>query len=166
MTEFTVRDARAEDRPAIAELNAKAFDRPDEGKIVEKLRADKDMMLELVAEVDGQIVGHLAFYQMRVFGKLGAMGMGPICVDPWIRREGIGKGMMLQGLGFLQQQGVTLVFVRGLPDFLAKYGFKPEIAADFDSPFKGQPDFMAVRLRYGPPMSGRLLFPDAFGIES
>ncbi len=34
MTEFTVRDSRPEDFPAIAELTTKAFGRPDEAAII------------------------------------------------------------------------------------------------------------------------------------
>jgi len=79
---------------------------------------------------------------------------------------GIGKGMLSQGLGYLQQKGVALVFVLGHPDYYAKFGFNAAATADFDGPFKGNPAFMALRLRYGPPMSGRLIYPDAFGIAS
>lgn len=166
MTEFKIRDARSEDRPGIAELNTKAFGRPDEAKIVEQLRADGEVMMELVAEVDGQIIGHALFYQLRVFGKLAALGLGPMCVDPWIQREGVGKGMLNHSLTFLQQQGVSLIFVLGHPEYYSRFGFNTAATADFESPFKGNPAFMAVRMRFGPPMSGRLLFPDAFGIAS
>jgi putative acetyltransferase len=166
MTEFTVRDARPEDYPAIAALNTKAFDRPDEAAIAQRLRAEGDVMMEIVAEADGQIIGHALFYQLRVYGKLAAIGLGPMCVDPWIQREGIGKGMLNHSLAYLQQQGVSIVFVLGHPDYYSKFGFNVAATADFQSPFKDNPAFMAVRMRYGPPMSGRLLFPDAFGIES
>jgi putative acetyltransferase len=166
MTKFTVRDARTEDHAAIAELNTKAFGQPDEARIVERMRTDGDVMMELVAEIEGQIIGHVAFHQVRVFGKLAALGVGPMCVDPWIQREGIGKGMLSHGLGYLQEKGVSLVFVLGHPEYYAKFGFTAAATADFDGPFKGNPAFMAVRMRYGPPMSGRLIYPDAFGIAS
>jgi len=166
MTNFTVRDAQIQDYAAIAELNTKAFGQPDEAKIVERMRVDGDVMMELVSEIEGQIIGHVVFHQVRVFGKLAALGVGPMCVDPWIQREGIGKGMLSQGLGYLQQKGVALVFVLGHPDYYAKFGFNAAATADFDGPFKGNPAFMALRLRYGPPMSGRLIYPDAFGIAS
>jgi putative acetyltransferase len=166
MTEFTVRDARPQDHAAIAELNTKAFGRPDEARIVERLRAEGDVMMELVAEVEGQVIGHVVFYQLRVFGKLAAMGLGPMCVDPWIQREGIGKGMLSHGLAFLRDSGVSLIFVLGHPEYYPKFGFNTAATADFQGPFSGNPAFMALRMRYGPPMSGRLLFPDAFGVAS
>jgi putative acetyltransferase len=166
MTEFTIRDARPQDHAAIAELNTRAFGRQDEARIVERLRADGDVMMELVAEAEGQIIGHVVFYQLRVFGKLAAMGLGPMCVDPWIQREGIGRGLLTNALAYLRQQGVALIFVLGHPDYYSKFGFNVAATADFDGPFKANPAFMALRMRYGPPMSGRLLFPDAFGVAS
>jgi len=47
--------------------------------------------------------------------------------------------------------------------FYPKLGFTEEATADFSTPLKG-PNFMANRMRFGPPMSGRLIFPDAFGV--
>jgi putative acetyltransferase len=159
---FTIRDARPEEAQAIAELNTRAFGRPDEAVIVARLEKDGDVAMQIVAEMDGQIVGHALFYSVRVFGKLGGIGLGPMCVEPWIQREGIGKALLNYGLTHLQKEGVSIVFVVGHPEYYPKSGFSQEAAKDFESPYKG-PHFMAVRLRYGPPMSGRLIFPDAFG---
>jgi putative acetyltransferase len=164
MTGFTIRDAQAHDHAAIAELNTRAFGQPDEAAIIARLRADGDVMMELVAVVEGQVIGHVVFHQVRVFGKLAAIGVGPMCVDPWIQREGVGKELLGNGLAFLQEKGVSLIFVLGHQDYYARFGFSSAATADFEGPFKGNPAFMALRLRYGPPMSGRLLYPDAFGV--
>jgi putative acetyltransferase len=161
---YTVRDATSADHASIGELNTRAFGRPDEARIVVELRAEGAVMMELVAEMDGQVVGHCMFYAVRVFGKLGCIGLGPMCVEPWIQKEGVGKALIHYGLTYLQKEGVSIVFVLGHPDYYTKFGFTTEATADFQAPYSG-PAFMAVRLRYGPPMSGRLLFPEAFGVE-
>lgn len=165
MTEFTIRDAAPADHPAIAELVTKAFGRPDEAQIVEKLRADGDIMLELVGDADGALIGHLVFYTLRVLGRLSAMGLGPVSVDPWIQREGVGAALIQNALIFAHHKGEALVFVLGDPKFYERFGFKAETADAFEGPLKGKPEFMAVRLRYGPPMSGKLIFPEAFGLN-
>ncbi len=41
-------------------------------------------------------------------------------------------------------------------------GITVENTKDFESEYKG-PHFMAVRYRFGPPMSGKLIYPAAFG---
>jgi putative acetyltransferase len=163
MTNSTVRIMVQADKPAVADLNTRAFGRTDEADIVTKLEKAGDVLLQLVAEMDGRIVGHILFYPMGVFGKLGAAGLGPMCVDPWVQKEGIGSQLVRAGLGMMNQSGVPIVFVLGHDTYYPRFGFSVEAAADFETPLKG-PHFMAVRLRFGPPMSGRLIFPDAFGV--
>ncbi|MBI1359232.1 MAG: GNAT family N-acetyltransferase [Alphaproteobacteria bacterium] len=160
---FTVRDARAEEAADIGGLNTRAFGCEDEARIVERLRKDGDVLMELVATMDDQVVGHALFYSVGVFQRLGACGLGPMCVDPWVQREGIGAGLLDYGLANLKAWGVPLVFVLGHADYYPKFGFKVSTTDPFDTPIKG-PNFMAVRLRQGPPMAGKLIFPAAFGI--
>lgn len=163
---WTIREATPADAEAIRALNKQAFDREDEANIVRQLEADGDVIFQLVAHLDGAVVGHLLFYPMGVFGKLGAVGLGPMCVEPWVQKEGIGSSMVHYGLTNLKANGVPLVFVLGHPEYYPRFGFSQEAAANFQSPIRDRagPAFMAVRLRYGPPMSGRLIFPRAFGI--
>ncbi|MDP3495454.1 MAG: N-acetyltransferase [Hyphomonadaceae bacterium] len=151
------------DRAAVLDLNTRAFGQPDEARIVEALETAGDVMLQLVVESDGQIVGHILFYPLGVFGKLSAAGLGPMSVDPWVQKEGIGKGLVMHGLKLMKDAGVPIVFVLGHDWFYPKFGFSVEQAAEFETPLKG-PHFMALRMRHGPPMSGRLIFPDAFGV--
>ena len=163
MTERMIRQATPEDRAAILDLNTRAFGREDEANIIAKLEKAGDILLELVAHEDDQILGHILFYPIGVFGRLGAMGLGPMCVDPWVQRDGIGSNLVAQGLNFVKQQGAPIVFVLGHKEYYPRFGFTEEATAEFQTPLKG-PHFMGIRFRFGPPMSGRLIFPDAFGI--
>lgn len=163
MSNSTVRIMLQTDKPAVADLNTRAFGRPDEAAIITKLEAAGEVLVQLVAEMDGRIVGHILFYPMGVFGKLGAAGLGPMCVDPWAQREGIGSLLVRAGLEMMRQSGVPIVFVLGHEAYYPRFGFSAEAASEFETPLKG-PHFMALRMRFGPPMSGRLIFPDAFGV--
>lgn len=161
-TKGIIREATPDDRTAILDLTARAFGQLEEVEIIEKLERDGDILLELVADIDGKIVGHILFYPIGVFGKLGAVGLGPMCVDPWMKRERIGTNLVNLGLGRIKDSGASLVFVLGHDWFYPRFGFSVDATKEFETPYKG-PHFFAVRFRYGPPMSGRLIFPDAFG---
>lgn len=159
----SVRIATQADKPAILDLNTRAFGQPDEATIVEKLEKDGDVLLQLVAEMDGQIVGHILFYPMGVLGKLGGAGLGPMSVDPWVQREGVGSRLVMTGLQMLKDSSVPIVFVLGHSEYYPRFGFSVEQAGEFETTLKG-PHFMALRMRFGPPMSGKLVFPQAFGV--
>jgi putative acetyltransferase len=163
--ERTFREATRADREAILDLNRRAFGQPDEAEIISKLEKAGDILLEIVAEQEGQIVGHILFYPLGVLGKLGAAGLGPMSVDPWVQRDGIGSQLVAAGLQRMKDAGVPIVFVLGHEHFYPKFGFTIDATKDFETPLKG-PHFFAIRFRFGPPMSGKLIFPDAFGVPT
>jgi len=151
------------DKPAIADLNTRAFGRPDEARIVTQLEEAGDVLIQFIAEMDERIVGHILFYPIGVRGKLGAIGLGPMAVDPWVQRSGIGSQLVRIGLKTMQDSGAPLVFVLGHENYYPRFGFSVAATSEFETSLKG-PHFMAVRMRHGPPMSGELIFPDAFGV--
>jgi putative acetyltransferase len=159
-----LRTATEADRPAIADLNTRAFGQPDEARIVADLEKAGDVLLQIVAEQDGRIVGHILFYPLGVRGKLGAVGLGPMSVDPSLQRSGVGSKLVRAGLNMLQTSGAPIVFVLGHETYYPRFGFSVDAAEEFETPLKG-PHFMAVRMRHGPPMSGELIFPEAFGVK-
>jgi putative acetyltransferase len=160
---FTVRDATPADAADIQALNTRAFGREEEARLIGKLEKDRDVLMQIVATMDDQVVGHALFFPVGVYQKLGAAGIGPMCVDLWVQREGIGGGLINYGLSALKAAGVPLVFVLGHADYYPKFGFSVAATDAFETPIKG-PNFMAVRFRHGPPMSGKLIYPPAFGI--
>lgn len=163
MSDRIYREKTPADTAAVLDLNTRAFGRPDEANIVAELEKAGDVVLQLVAEMDDQVVGHVLFYPMGVFNKLGGVGLGPMSVDPWVQREGIGSALIMEGLTRLKAAGVPIVFVLGHETYYPRFGFSADAAADFETSLKG-PHFMALRMRFGPPMSGRLIFPEAFGV--
>ncbi|OYX48165.1 MAG: hypothetical protein B7Y90_10945 [Alphaproteobacteria bacterium 32-64-14] len=152
------------DKPAIADLNTRAFGQPDEARIVTQLEEAGDVLIQFVAEMEDRIVGHILFYPLGVRGKLSAVGLGPMSVDPSTQRSGVGSQLVRIGLKTLQDSGAPIVFVLGHENFYPRFGFSVAAASEFETPVKG-PHFMAVRMRHGPPMSGELIFPAAFGVN-
>lgn len=61
-----IREETAVDIPAIHQVNTAAFGRVGEADLVDKLRQRGAFTLSLVAEVDGQVVGHVLFTPVEV----------------------------------------------------------------------------------------------------
>jgi putative acetyltransferase len=93
--------------------------------IIEALRAAKALTLSLVAELDGRVIGHIAFSPVTISdGTLNWYGLGPVSVLPEYQRKGIGKALIHEGLSRLKglnAQGCCLV---GHRDYYRKFGFK------------------------------------------
>jgi putative acetyltransferase len=59
-----IRYARATDHPAIVAVVAAAFGRADEAQLIGRLRADGDVIFELVSDEDGAVTGHILFSRL------------------------------------------------------------------------------------------------------
>jgi len=92
--------------------------------IIEALRAAKALTVSLVAEMDGRVIGHIAFSPVTISdGTPNWYGLGPVSVLPEHQRKGIGKALIREGLSQLRDinaQGFCLV---GHPDYYRKFGF-------------------------------------------
>jgi len=93
--------------------------------IIKALRASKALTVSLIAELEGCVIGHIAFSPVTISdGTQNWYGLGPVSVLPAYHRQGIGKALVLEGLSRLKAlnaQGCCLV---GHPDYYRKFGFK------------------------------------------
>jgi putative acetyltransferase len=62
----TIRDEAAGDEAAIRHVHEAAFLGPLEGRLVDDLRRSGRLAISLVAPIDGQIAGHIAFSSPRL----------------------------------------------------------------------------------------------------
>ncbi|WP_310618588.1 GNAT family N-acetyltransferase [Flexibacterium corallicola] len=100
---------------------------PTEPEILEQLRSHKALTLSLVAEQDGQIIGHVAFSPVTINGQdLDWFGLGPVAVAYLHRTKGVGAKLIRKGLEILRNDGASGVVVLGDPDYYQKFGFKPD----------------------------------------
>ena len=77
----------------------KAFSDGTEGAIIDKLRANGDLTLSLIALKDDQIVGHVAFSPVKISHATGDWyGLGPVAVTPDLQKTGIGTKIITKGL--------------------------------------------------------------------
>ncbi|HNR77249.1 MAG TPA: N-acetyltransferase, partial [Parvularculaceae bacterium] len=112
-----IREAQEEDRPAILKIVEAAFAQADEAAIVEKLWEADAISLDLVAEADGEIVGHCAFSPVTADPALkgGLLGMAPVSVAPAHQNRGVGSAMIETGIDYCRTRGASLLVVLGEP---------------------------------------------------
>ena len=164
-TEMLIRYETLDDIDAIHDLTWTAF-KPmsysddTEAEIIRKLRAAGDLTISLVAEEDGEILGHVAFSWVTIDGVHGGwFGLGPISVKPERQRQGIGKALIARGLELLDERGASGCALIGNPDVYGRVGFGSD----------GQLTYLDLDARLvqriilrGPAPSGTLQFAPAF----
>jgi putative acetyltransferase len=127
---IVIRSETAADVSAITEVTVAAFKTLEisnhtEQFIIEALRAAKALTISLVAEVDGCIVGHIAFSPVTISdGTRNWYGLGPVSVLPAYQRQGIGKALIHEGLSRLKDMNAQGCCLVGHPDYYRKFGFK------------------------------------------
>jgi len=93
--------------------------------IVEALRAAKALAVSLVAEMDGEVIGHVAFSPVTISdGTRGWYGLGPVSVLPAYQRQGIGKALIQEGLSRLKAMNAQGCCLVGHPDYYRRFGFR------------------------------------------
>ena len=133
-----IRDETPLDIDVISEITAAAFaDCPygnhTEPFIIHALRAAGALTVSLAAEIDGEVVGHIAFSPVTIGGRFcDWYGMGPVSVRPDLQKQGIGKSLIEAGLGRLREFGAKGCVLAGDPGYYVRFGFKavPELVLE------------------------------------
>jgi predicted N-acetyltransferase YhbS len=113
-----IREEAPGDAASIHRLNATAFETDAEAKLVDTLRAAGALILSLVAEQDGEIVGHIAFSPVVVdSGQRTSQGVGlaPMAVAPAHQRQGIGGRLIDDGLRRLATRVTVSAWCSDMP---------------------------------------------------
>jgi putative acetyltransferase len=163
-----IRPETAADRDAIGHVNRLAFGQDEEAELVDALREGGFAQLSLVAELGGQVVGHILFSDLPILtdaGTVAALALAPMAVLPAFQKQGIGSALVRKGLEESRQQGHKIVVVVGHPRFYPRFGFSSKLAEPLASPFSGKESFMAVELvpEALAGVRGRVQYPPPFG---
>jgi putative acetyltransferase len=167
-----IRAETRDDWEAIAAVTEAAFGKPREARMVDAIRASDAFApeLSLVAEEDGDIVGHvLLSYVELEDSERRLLELGPMSVAPDRQRSGIGTALVREALRRADARGEPLVLVLGHPEYYPRFGFRRASELGITPPAPRIPDeaFMAQPLRaYDPSLRGRVVFPPAYGIEA
>jgi putative acetyltransferase len=124
-----IRDEANTDYTAITEVTVAAFQSLEisnhtEQFIIEALRSAGALTLSLVAEVQGRVVGHIAFSPVAISDDTQDWyKLNPISMLPTYQRKGVGQALIRAGLSRLQDRHARGCCVVGHPHYYRRLGF-------------------------------------------
>lgn len=127
-----IRPEMATDIPAIEAVTALAFfEAPHtshtEQFIVNALRSAGELPVSLVAERDGEVIGHVAASAVNIAdGAPGWFGLAPVSVLPRHQRHGVGSWLVREALEVLRERDAAGCVVLGEPRYYGRFGFRAE----------------------------------------
>lgn len=146
-----IRRATVADREDIRNIHLCAFaeEEGDNGAqliaelAINLLLVEKDAF-SLVAEVDNNVAGHVAFSPIVIDNnnsnrKNESRGsiLAPLAVHPDYQKRGIGSGLVEAGKEqLINMGGVHILFVYGDPKYYSRFGFTTTAATNYIPPFK------------------------------
>lgn len=125
-----IRKETQADIEVITEITKLAFEnhpysRNTEQFIINALQAANALTISLVAEIDGKLVGHIAFSPVTFSdGSKNWYGLGPISIRPACQKQGIGTKLVNEGLNLLKDLGAEGCVLVGDPKYYIRFGFK------------------------------------------
>lgn len=138
-----IRKEMPKDYDSVRIINDLAFKQSKEGDIVDKLRENCKDILSLVAVLEGKVVGHILFSpaQIKYRGKVRTgMGLAPMAVLPEFQNQGVGSGLIKEGIRQIKETDCPFIIVLGHEDYYPKFGFERASIYGLKSQWKSVPD--------------------------
>ncbi|MBT8218504.1 MAG: N-acetyltransferase [Bacteroidia bacterium] len=124
--------------------------------------------LSLVAELYGQIVGHILLVKIKISNankSIDSLAFGPMSVDPSVQRSGIGSMLIQEAHQIAKTLGYDSIVLVGHEDYYPKFGYVPASQFGIKFPFEA-PDAacMAIELVQGAlaEADGVVVYPEPF----
>jgi len=155
---FEIVPQTPEDAPAVDALLDVAFGPDRMKKTAYRLREGVGPVGELsfVAKKDGVLVGTIRFWPIIIktdakpARRIPALMLGPIAVDPALKGQGIGMGLMRTGLAAAKGLGAQIVVLVGDLDYYNRVGFSRAPAVGLRMPGPVDPErLLALELEPG-----------------
>jgi putative acetyltransferase len=171
---IAIRPESAEDHDEIRHLVAAAFGSEVEAELVDRIRTSPEYVAEmaLVAEVDGEVVGHVMVSNAVLRSNHGDRQicmLSPLAVRPDRQKAGIGHALVSAVLVVADERGEPLVVLEGSPTYYRRFGFEHSIGCgiEIDLPEWAPPEAAQVRrLRSFDPndatLRGKVIYPKSF----
>ena len=167
-----------EDFDAIRRLVSAAFGSDVEADLVDRIRASPEYVADmaLVAEVDGEAVGHVMVSAAKLrhaSGERAISMLSPLAVRPDRQRQGVGAALVEAVLAVADERGEPLVVVEGDPAYYSRFGFEHSLlhGIEIDLPDWAPPEAAQVKRLAAfdstdSTLRGTVVYPPAFdGLE-
>lgn len=121
--------------------------------------------LSLVAEIDGELAGHILFTKAKV-GNDTVLVLAPLAVLPKYQKKGVGTALIKEGHKIAKQLGYEYSLVLGSETYYPRFGYLPAEQLGIEIP-EGIPsvNFMAIPLQdNAKKISGAVTYAREFGI--
>ena len=161
MSAAIIREEKPDDAIAIQKLHRAEFSGNAEADLVEEMCGSGKVLLSLIVEDGGKIVGHVLYSKITIDGIENAAALGPIAVDDGHQKRGFGSQLIEEAHRRLPAMGIAIVFVLGDPAYYKRFGFSAQQATAFHTPYDG-PYMQSVKLSRDAPPSGTLVYPSPF----
>lgn len=164
-----VRNQTESDDIAIEKITVEAFkDHPfschTEQYIIRELRNNNNLLVSLVAEIEGMVVGHIAFSLVSISNAADNwFGLGPVSVKPEFQNKGIGSKLIREGLIKVKALGANGCVVLGEPGYYGRFGF---VFVENITLEGVPPKHFQTQLFHGPMPSGTVNYDAAFEAKS
>lgn len=158
-----LRTTEPEDSKAVLTLIRAAFDPGDaEVEIVEKIwRSEAHLPdLDLVALVDGEVVGHILHSTAKVADRA-VIALAPLAVAPAHQKQGIGTALTEEAIRRADAAGHPMIVLLGHPEYYPRLGFVEAMSLGLtyqDRPGPFAPFMARVMKAYDPTIRGEFRF--------
>jgi putative acetyltransferase len=127
---LAIRPELPSDHEAVYRVHEQAFGRMVEADLAQRVRETLEFIpeLSLVAERDGEVVGHVMFSVAWVVdgeARTEVIAVGPVGVLPGHQRRGIGSRLVEAGVARARELGYRAVLLLGHPEYYPRFGFRP-----------------------------------------
>lgn len=145
MNDYQIRQVTEKDYQEVYNLIETAFKTAkvsdgDEQNFTVRLRNSENYIpeLDLVAEQNGQLTGHIMLTHTHVNqpdgDKFRALLVAPLSVLPEFQNQGIGAALMKEGLRVAKEMGFKAAFLIGDPNYYKRLGYQPAILYGINYP--------------------------------
>jgi len=161
----TPQDISAIEKVTIAAFDGKPYADGTEHLIINRLRESGALSASLVAEMDGKVVGHVAFSVVTINKEdKGWYGLGPVSVLPELQKQGIGSQLIKEGLSLIKEKGAKGCVLEGSPTYYQRFGFKTYPGLFYEG--APAPEYFMALPFYNDVPQGKVEFHKAFYVNT